>query len=135
YDRIAGRAVIENGRLGLEQIGSDPPLQPTGALADVRFTDAAGRAAAREAPRGRQPVRGPVRDLEIALSLPNFAVRGKEINAALDGRVAIATSPEGLPIIAGEVAAKRGHVEGFGQTFGIDHARLRWGGEPSDGRP
>ena len=134
-DRLALRARVEQGRLGLEQIGGEGDLQPTGPLADVRFVDAAGLAAARETPGGKRPVRGIARDLELAILLPDFGVRGKEITAALDGHVTVAASPDGLPVLSGQIAVRRGSVEVFGQRFEIEHARVQWSGEPGDVDP
>ena len=131
-DRLALRASVENGHLGVEQIGGEGNLQPTGPLADVRFVDPAGLAAARQTPAGKTRVRGPARDIELAVVLPNFSVRGKEVSAALDGRVVVSATPDGLPIITGGVAVRRGNVEVFGQRFDIEHARVRWSGEPGD---
>src|SRR5262249_31083329 len=128
---------IASGQVELPAVTTgNRKLQPLGPLADVTFVDAAGRArAARARERARQrqkiPVAGPGHALDASVSVPErLHVRGTDVDTQVVGNLSVHVEPDGESSANGQLDARGGVVEVFGQRFDIDRARFVWNEDP-----
>jgi len=128
---------IARGQIELPAVATgNRRLQPLGPLADVTFVDPSGRAqAARERERAQRrtlvPVGGPVRDVDASISVPErLHVHGSDIDTHVVGSLAVHIDPDGESSAVGQLDARGGFVEVYGQRFDIARARFVWNEDP-----
>jgi autotransporter translocation and assembly factor TamB len=103
-------------------------LQPIGPLSDVRFVDRAARAKRQARSEEREQMGTALARIDLKLAIPApLPVRGKEIDADVQGEVELFATPEGAAL-SGELKVVRGQVEVFRQRFDIERARIYWQG-------
>jgi autotransporter translocation and assembly factor TamB len=120
---------VSHGVVSVPQIGGARKLQSTAKLEDVRFVDAAARAAARRS-ASKQQVSGTTQKVDVRATAERFAVRGKEIDADFATQLEVRTDEAGQMALYGEVTALSGHLTLFGRDWDLDRVHVSFDGEP-----